>query len=136
MLAWITDGYGWRWAVAIVAITAAAIIPVVLLLMRERPSDMGLAPYGLDWVATVPPTIALTNQTFGREQASVVFGWVFCAHMLGGAIAAWTAGTFREAFGDYLIAFTGAGLLALLAGFAALGIARNPASPKLRLEAG
>ncbi len=260
MLAWITDGYGWRWAVAIVAITATAIIPVVLLLMRERPSDMGLAPYGrsddgtpttrptpagsvfatpfrvlrqavhvrdfwllagtfficgwttngavqshfipaahdhgipqvtaasllavigvfdivgatasgwltdrtdprrllfvyyclrgtslaalpfllqgsglplvafaivygLDWVATVPPTIALTNQAFGREQASVVFGWVFCAHMLGGAMAAWTAGTFREVFGDYLVAFAGAGLLALLAGFAALGIARSP----------
>lgn len=260
LLAWVTDGYGWRWAVAIVAITATAIIPVVLLLMRERPSDIGLAPYGwsddgtpttrpvptgsvfgtpfrvlrqavhvrdfwllagtfficgwttngavqshfipaahdhgipqvtaasllavigvfdivgatasgwltdrtdprrllfvyyclrgtslaalpfllqgsglplvafaivygLDWVATVPPTIALTNQAFGREQASVVFGWVFCAHMLGGAMAAWTAGTFREVFGDYLVAFTGAGLLALLAGFAALGIARSP----------
>lgn len=259
LLAWITDGHGWRWAVAIVAITATAIVPVVLVLMREHPADMGLSPYGsrtdtplpapprptgsvfatpfrvlrqaihvrdfwllagtfficgwttngavqshlipaahghgiprvtaagllavigvfdivgstasgwltdrtdprrllflyyclrgtslaalpfllqgsrlplvafaivygLDWVATVPPTVALTNQAFGQEQASVVFGWVFCAHMFGGAMAAWLAGAFREAFGDYLIAFTGAGFLGLLAGFAALGIART-----------
>jgi predicted MFS family arabinose efflux permease len=82
--------------------------------------------YGLDWVATVPPTIALTHAAFGRDRAPVVFGWVFCAHMLGGALAAWLAGAFREAFGDYLIAFTAAGALALLAGFAALGIARGP----------
>ena len=86
--------------------------------------------YGLDWVATVPPTIALTHQAFGRERAPIVFGWVFCAHMLGGAAAAWLAGTFREAFGDYIIAFTAAGALGVLAGFASLGIARGGRQPE------
>lgn len=115
--------------------TSLAALPF-LLQGSQLPLVAFAIVYGLDWVATVPPTIALTNQAFGREQASVVFGWVFCAHMLGGAMAAWMAGTFREAFGDYLIAFTGAGFLALLAGFAALGIARTPAAGKLRPEAG
>jgi predicted MFS family arabinose efflux permease len=261
LLAWITREQGWRWAAGIVAICAAAIVPLVLVLMRERPADVGLAPYGatappapiprpdgnpfsrpfrvlrdavhvrdfwllagtffvcgwttngavqshfipaahdhgipevtaasllavigvfdivgstasgwltdradprrllfiyyclrgtslaalpllfdgsrlplvafavvygLDWVATVPPTVALTNMAFGRERAPVVFGWVFCSHMMGGAMAAWLAGTFREEFGDYLLAFSGAGLLGILAGFAALGIARGPRRP-------
>jgi predicted MFS family arabinose efflux permease len=104
--------------------TSLAALPF-LLQGSQLPLVAFAIVYGLDWVATVPPTIALTNQAFGREQASVVFGWVFCAHMMGGAMAAWLAGTFREAFGDYLIASTAAGFLALLAGFAALGIARG-----------
>ena len=91
---------------------------------------VGLAAFvvfdGLDWVATVPPTIALCRKIAGPERVGVVFAWVFCSHQLGAAFAAWLAGAFREAFGDYLIAFTGAGALALVAGFAALGIARGP----------
>ena len=262
LLAWVTSQHGWRWAAGIVAMCAGAIIPLVMLLIRERPSDLGLLPYGatvaapshqrpegnpfirpftilreavrvrdfwllagtffvcgwttngavqshlipaahdhgitevtaagllavigvfdivgstasgwltdradprrllfiyyclrgtslaalpllldgsglplvafavvygLDWVATVPPTVALTNTAFGRERAPVVFGWVFCSHMMGGAMAAWLAGAFREEFGDYLLAFSGAGLLGILAGFAALGIARGPRRPE------
>jgi predicted MFS family arabinose efflux permease len=262
LLAWVTTAHGWRWAAGIVAICAGGIVPLVLLLMRERPDDVGLLPYGatdarptpkrpegnsfvrpfrvlgeavrvrdfwllagtfficgwttngavqshlipaahdhgmsevtaasllavigvfdivgstasgwltdradprrllfvyyclrgtslaalpllldgsglplvafavvygLDWVATVPPTVALTNMAFGPERAPVVFGWVFCSHMLGGATAAWLAGAFREQFGDYLLAFSGAGLLGVVAGFAALGIARPPRRPE------
>lgn len=81
--------------------------------------------YGLDWVATVPPTVALTNGVFGSA-ASVVFGWVFCAHMLGGAAAAWLAGILRVNLHDYFVAFVGGGMLAVLAGFASLAIARGP----------
>lgn len=57
LLAWITDEHGWRWAAAIVAITAVATIPLVLLLMRERPSDVGLAPYGSADGAPVAPVV-------------------------------------------------------------------------------
>ena len=81
--------------------------------------------YGLDWVATVPPTVSLTVTVVGRERAGVVFGWIFCAHMLGGAAAAWLAGFAREALGDYLVAFMGGGLLAIAAGFVSLTIARG-----------
>lgn len=104
--------------------TSLAALPF-LLESTNLPLVAFAVVYGLDWVATVPPTIALTHEAFGRERAPVVFGWVFCSHMLGGAGAAWLAGTFREAFGDYIIAFTGAGVLGVLAGFAALGIARG-----------
>jgi len=84
--------------------------------------------YGLDWVATVPPTVALTVRAFGPERAGVVFGWIFCGHMLGGAAAAWLAGLSRDVLGDYLVAFTTGGLLAIAAGFAALAIGRRPAA--------
>ncbi|MCC6832113.1 MAG: MFS transporter [Thermoleophilia bacterium] len=85
--------------------------------------------YGLDWVATVPPTVVLTQAAFGRDGAGVVFGWVFCSHMLGGAAAAWLAGAAREALGDYVLAFTAAGMLGIAAGFASLFIARGPRTP-------
>ncbi|HJZ61413.1 MAG TPA: MFS transporter [Miltoncostaeaceae bacterium] len=257
LLAWITDTHGWRWAAALVAVVATAIVPVALLLMRERPEDVGLLPlgateptpppppptenpfkrpitvlreaahvrdfwllagtffvcgwttngavqshfipaahdhhipevtaasllaliglfdivgsttsgwltdradprrllfayyslrgislaflpyllsaprgtlvafavlYGLDWVATVPPTVALTNAVFGRDKAGVVFGWIFASHMVGGAAAAYVAGAARTTFGNYVIAFVGGGILAVAAGFASLTIARG-----------
>lgn len=258
LLAWITDTRGWQWAAGLVAVFAALIIPVVALLMRDHPEDVGVLPYGadappaprdtppgntfttpllvlrgavrvrdfwllagtfficgwttngavqshfmpaahdhaipevtaagllavigvfdvigatasgwltdrvdprrllfvyyslrgmslallvplfsapgwtllafavvygLDWVATVPPTVVLTQAAFGRERAGVVFGWVFCSHMLGGAAAAWLAGAAREALGDYLLAFTAAGMMGVAAAFASLFIARGP----------
>ena len=52
--------------------------------------------YGLDWVATVPPTVRLTAQVFGRERAGVAFGWIFAAHMIGASFAAYGAGYSRS----------------------------------------
>jgi MFS family permease len=265
LLAWITESHGWRWAAGLVALCAAAVVPVVLLLMRERPEDVGLLPYGatepppprarvgnpfvtplrtlrdaarvrdfwllagtfficgwttngavqthfipaahdhgisqvtaagllaiigtfdivgstasgwltdradprrllfvyyslrgislaflpsllagphgaliafaviygLDWVATVPPTVALTNAVFGSARAGIVFGWIFAAHMLGGAAAAWLAGSARTLFGNYVIAFVGAGVLGLVAGVASLTIARGALRTTPRVE--
>lgn len=71
--------------------------------------------YGLDWVATVPPTVALTAEAFGRERVGVVFGWIFAAHQFGAAFAAWGAGAVRTWFGGYGWAFGSAGLLCLFA---------------------
>src|SRR4029077_1244342 len=71
--------------------------------------------YGLDWVATVPPTVALTADTFGRRNLGVVYGWVFASHQLGAAAAATAAGAVRTYFGDYQLAFMTSGLLCLLA---------------------
>jgi MFS family permease len=82
--------------------------------------------YGLDWVATVPPTVALTAEIFGRERVGVVFGWIFCSHMLGAALAAWGAGAIRTWFGGYGWAFGSAGLLCLFASGLVMQITRGP----------
>ena len=71
--------------------------------------------YGLDWVATVPPTIVIASQTFGRASGPIVYGWVFTAHQLGAATVASAAGMIRTVTGGYELAFIGSGLLCLLA---------------------
>jgi MFS family permease len=71
--------------------------------------------YGLDWVATVPPTVALTADHFGRERVGIVFGWIYASHQLGAAAAAWAGGASRTWFGTYTYAFLSAGALCLLA---------------------
>ena len=80
--------------------------------------------YGLDWIATVPPTVRLTGEVFGREKASIVFGWVVASHQLGAAFAAYTAGALRTNFGSYAPAFIGAGVLCLIAAVGVLPIAK------------
>ena len=84
--------------------------------------------FGLDYIATVPPTVALVADRFGRRNVGAVYGWIFAAHMLGAAIAAWVAGVVREHVGDYAAAFVAAGWIAIIAGFAALAI-RKPERP-------
>lgn len=81
--------------------------------------------YGLDWVATVPPTVALANRHFGEEKAPIIFGWVMTGHQIGAAVAAFGAGLIREQTGSYLPAFTIAGAFGVLAAFAAIGFARK-----------
>ena len=71
--------------------------------------------YGLDWIATVPPTVSITVRSFGRERANLIFGWVFAAHQLGAATAAFGAGLSRTVLSTYLPAFFAAGALCLLA---------------------
>jgi MFS family permease len=84
--------------------------------------------YGLDWVATVPPTVALCRQHFGIERSGVVFGWVFASHMVGAGVAASFAGWIRTAQGDYLLAWLTAGGLCLGAAVACLLVPRPPAA--------
>jgi hypothetical protein len=71
--------------------------------------------YGLDWIATVPPTVRLTTQIFGKEKAGVAFGWIFAAHQLGAATAAFGAGLSRTEWNTYLPAFFVAGAACLIA---------------------
>ncbi len=88
--------------------------------------------YGLDWIATVPPTVRLAGQSFGREKAPVVFGWVFTAHQLGAAVAAIGAGLSRDALASYLPAFAVAGAACLVAAALAMMIrAPRPAVAKV-----
>ncbi|HEV8016248.1 MAG TPA: MFS transporter [Stellaceae bacterium] len=88
--------------------------------------------YGLDWIATVPPTVRIAGATFGRERAGVVFGWIFSAHQVGAAVAAFGAGFTRTSFGTYLPALYIAGAACLIAALLALTVgkaARRTPSP-------
>lgn len=87
--------------------------------------------FGLDYIATVPPTVALVADRFGSRNVGVVYGWVFASHMVGAAMAAWAAGIVRDRVGDYAAAFVAAGWIAIVAGFAALAIRRTTPTPAL-----
>jgi MFS family permease len=82
--------------------------------------------YGLDWIATVPPTVRLTAQRFGPERANLVFGWIFAGHQLGAATAAFGAGLSRTLLASYLPAFFVAGALCIIASLLTLVISRQP----------
>jgi sugar phosphate permease len=88
--------------------------------------------YGLDWIATVPPTVQLCGRIFGHERSPIVFGWVFVAHQFGAASAASIAGTLRVNLGDYNTAFLGAGLLCLATALLVLFIGTY--EPRARVE--
>jgi len=83
--------------------------------------------YGLDWVATVPPTVALATNAFGKQKGAVLFGWIFAAHQFGAATAAFSAGALRTWLGDYQVTFISAGLLCLIACGLVIRINRAPA---------
>jgi sugar phosphate permease len=81
--------------------------------------------YGLDWIATVPPTVRLTTEAFGRENTGVIYGWIGASHQLGASFAALGAGAIRSALGDYSVAFWISGGLCVAAGMAFLTIGRS-----------
>jgi sugar phosphate permease len=85
--------------------------------------------YGLDWVATVPPTVRLIADKFGNDRVGPVFGWVFASLQLGASAAALAAGAVHTWLGDYLVAFMSAGMLCLLASGLILGLRSRAATP-------
>jgi predicted MFS family arabinose efflux permease len=85
--------------------------------------------YGLDWIATVPPTVKIATAAFGRERAPVVFGWVVAAHQLGAGLTAYVAGVVRTQIGSYDDAFITSGLLCLIGAALVLTVARGVATP-------
>jgi predicted MFS family arabinose efflux permease len=86
--------------------------------------------YGLDWIATVPPTVKLTGEVFGREKASIVFGWVVASHQVGAAFAAYAAGVLRTVTGSYTMAFFCAGALCVIASLIVLPIGKRKLVPQ------
>jgi MFS family permease len=84
--------------------------------------------YGLDWIATVPPTVKLTADRFGPERAGMVFGWIFAGHQLGAASAAFGAGYIRTEYSTYLPAFFIAGALCLFASVLVLTVRKSSGS--------
>lgn len=93
--------------------------------------------YGLDWFATVPPSMAITADTFGKQNVGKVYGWIFMSHQIGAAIMASSAGALRTWLGDYQFAFLSGGVIAMIAAGLALQIkpkepqaASGPAAPQ------
>lgn len=82
--------------------------------------------YGLDWIATVPPTVRLATDVYGKERAPIIFGWVVAGHQLGAAFAAFGAGLLRSSLGTYTVASMISGGLCLIASFLVLRINRGP----------
>lgn len=87
--------------------------------------------YGLDWIATVPPTVRLAARAFGEENAPIMFGWIAASHQAGAASAAWLAGVTREGLGSYTVAFMTAGGLCLVASIMVSFIGRGTQHAKV-----
>ena len=101
-------------------------VPYVLGPTAEPPLWFFIVFYGLDWIATVPPTIALTREYFGAAKSGVIYGWVFASHMIGAAIAAAYAGIIRDVQGDYFIAWITAAVLCLVAAGSMVFLRKKP----------
>jgi predicted MFS family arabinose efflux permease len=90
---------------------------IVLPFCNFGPASLGVFAifYGLDWIATVPPTVALATRAFGAREAPIVFGWINVGHQIGAATAAFGAGLVRQEFGRYDPAFIVAGVFGVVA---------------------
>ncbi|UUZ81982.1 MFS transporter [Paenibacillus sp. P26] len=80
--------------------------------------------YGLDWIATVPPTVRLAGKEFGKEKAGMIFGWVVVFHQIGASATAYGAGAVRDWLGSYTVPFVAAGLVCLVASLMAVSISK------------
>lgn len=126
---WLTDRFDPR-RLLLVYYVFRGVSLLFLPSIHDGVSIVGFAIlFGLDYIATVPPTVALVADTFGRRNVGPVYGWVYFAHMLGAAIAAVAAGVVRDNAGSYAVAFIAAGWLAMAAGIAALAIRRKVPAP-------
>jgi MFS family permease len=83
--------------------------------------------YGLDWVATVPPTVRLANELFGKEDAPIIFGWLLAGHQLGAGATAFEAGLLRTMLGSYLVPVLISGGLCVMTALIVLRIRRGRA---------
>ena len=89
-------------------------LPAVLFSTVHPSTLIFVLFYGLDWVATVPPTFWLCREIFGVQYGAIVYGWVYAAHQIGGAVAAFLAGVMRVHFGDYALSFYITGVICML----------------------
>ncbi|MBN9238134.1 MAG: MFS transporter [Micrococcales bacterium 70-64] len=100
------------------------VLPFLLSATVQPPIILFVVIYGLDWVATVPPTVALCREIFGKD-GPIVFGWVFASHQVGAAIAATAAGVVRDQTGQYTAAWFGAAGLCMVAAVVSATITRK-----------
>ncbi len=128
---WLTDRMDSRLLLGVYyGLRGLSLLSLPLLLSDQvRPSLMLFVVfYGLDWIATVPPTVALCRENFGAA-GTIVFGWVFASHQIGAAIAATTAGYARDTFGDYGATWIFTGALAIAAAGLSVAIRAQRSDP-------
>jgi predicted MFS family arabinose efflux permease len=101
------------------------LLPSILFSTMHPSTLVFVIFYGLDWVATVPPTVMLCRTVLGPDRGTVIYGWVFAFHQIGGAIAAFGAAVVRVKFGDYAAAFYVSGALCLITSYFVLQIAKG-----------
>ncbi len=132
---WLSDRYDNRWllfwvyglrGVSLIFLSFSGFAPMALLVFAVF--------YGLDWVATVPPTVKLTAARYGAQSASMTFGWIFAGHQIGAASAAWIAGVLRTDLATYMPALQLAGALCMMAALVVLLVRRE--APRLQTSAG
>ena len=109
------------------------LLPSILFSTLHASTLIFIIFYGLDWVATVPPTIVLCRTILGPERATVIYGWVFAAHQIGGSVAALGAALLRVKFGNYAAAFYIAGILCLGASYIVLQIGKKRTTEPARV---
>ena len=101
------------------------LLPSILFSTMHPSTLVFIIFYGLDWVATVPPTIMLCRTILGPERGTVIYGWVFASHQIGGSIAAFGAAVLRVKLGDYAAAFYISGALCVITSYFVLQIAKG-----------
>ncbi|GAA2329778.1 MFS transporter [Streptomyces cuspidosporus] len=124
---WLTDRFDARRLLAVYyALRGLSLmfLPLLLADSVRPPMIFFIVFYGLDWVATVPPTIALCREHYGEDSA-IVFGWVLASHQVGAGLVAFVGGVVRDAFGSYDMVWYGAGALCAMAALMALVIRRE-----------
>lgn len=134
---WLTDRYSPRKLLALYYVLRGLSL-VVLPAVSTVPLMSAFAVvFGLDYIATVPPTVMLTANRFGRRSVGTIYGWITFSHMVGGAVAAAMAGYIHDAAGDYGYAMYAGAVLALFAAALAFNIgARAPRTPGMAPAAG
>ncbi|CAN2211992.1 AraJ Arabinose efflux permease [Candidatus Nanopelagicaceae bacterium] len=108
------------------------LLPSILFSTMHPSTLVFIIFYGLDWVATVPPTLMLCRIVMGNQRSAVVYGWVFVGHQIGASIAAIGAAVLRVKLGDYAVAFYISATMCLVAAFAVLQIAKGKTTAELR----
>ncbi|CAL9476741.1 MFS transporter [Streptomyces sp. enrichment culture] len=125
---WLTDRFEARRLLAVYyALRGISLLFLPLLLAPNvhLPMVFFIVFYGLDWVATVPPTLALCREHYGEDSA-IVFGWVLASHQVGAALVAFLGGAARDAFGSYDVVWVASGALCAAATLMVLVIRRRP----------
>ena len=100
------------------------LLPSILFSTIHPTTLIFIVFYGLDWVATVPPTVMICRNILGQERGTVIYGWVFASHQIGGSFAAFTAALVRVKFGDYALSFYLTGVLCVIAAYAVTRISK------------
>ncbi|MFC7738806.1 MFS transporter [Roseomonas sp. GCM10028921] len=127
---WLSDRYDNRWLLSIYyGFRGLSLIWLVFSDATLVGLSIFAVVYGLDFIATMPPTVKLTISTFGREAGPALLAWIFAAHQIGSGAFATLAGTSRDAYGSYVPAFLIAGLLCLLAAVLFTGVRRPAPTP-------